>query len=111
MEQEKLNTLEGRLRGPLISFEREKGVTVHDVNDAIDLHVIPPLTICYNELREMITGDPMDDIERERAWGYLAILRNAIAMLIRIEEEADVLPKPAYKTCACLEEVYCERQS
>lgn len=88
MEQKKVKTLEDRMRGPIIRFDPEVGITADKVGDAIDIHAISPLTIAHSELCEMITGDPMDDNERERAWDYLAIMHNAIIMLARIGEEA-----------------------
>jgi hypothetical protein len=88
MGQREAKTLEDGMRGPVIRFDPENGITADKVGDAIDLYVIPPLTIAHNMLCEMITGDPMNDTERERAWGYLAIMKNAILMLNRIGEEA-----------------------
>jgi len=88
MGQRETKTLEDGMRGPIIRFDPEDGITADKVGDAIDLCVIPPLTIAHSMLCEMITGDPMDINERERAWGYLAIMQNAIVMLARIGEEA-----------------------
>lgn len=87
-QKPEMKTLEDGMRGPIIRFDTKDGITVEKVGDAIDIYVIPPLTIAHGVLCEMITGDPMDDNERELAWGYLAIMQNAIIMLTRIEEEA-----------------------
>jgi hypothetical protein len=88
MGEKETKTLEDGMRGLIIRFDPAAGITADRVGDAIDLHVIPPLTIAHSELCEMITGDPINDNERERAWGYLAIIQIAIILLARIGEEA-----------------------
>jgi len=99
MGQRETKTLEDGMRGPIIHFDPEAGIKVDNVADALDMHIIPPLTIVHSELCEMITGDPMNGCERERAWGYLAIMQNAIVILTRIGEEAQKDSMQRHNAC------------
>ncbi len=88
MGQRELRTLEDSMRGPIIHFDKEDGMGLNHLSDAIDLHIIPPLVIAHSQLCEMNCGETMDRSDRETVSGYLAIMRNAIIMLTRIAEEA-----------------------
>lgn len=80
-------TMGDLISGNLITFDSKEGMTAVDFMNAIDLHCMQPLILAYDELDEIVNELPDNNL-RGKAFGYLAVIRNAIILLDRMGKEA-----------------------
>jgi len=73
-------------RFPIHARDQEKGIMIDEYMDALELQVKVPLCVVFNELCELISGLPQDDIDQADA--YISIFKNAMTLWELIDERA-----------------------
>lgn len=88
MEQVLANSMEELIRGPLVRpLDPKTGITARDYMDAINLNIMPSLSLVYDKLSS-IAEVIEPEREKDEAFVYLSVLHNSIVLLDRMGEEA-----------------------
>ena len=71
-------------RFPIHARDPEKGIMIDEYRDALELQVKVPLCVVYNELCELISSLPQDEMDQADA--YILIFKNAMTLWELIDE-------------------------
>ena len=72
-------------RSPIHARNPEKGFTIDDYRDTLESKVKVPLCVVYNELCELISELPPDDLDQADA--YISIFKSVMTLWEVIDEK------------------------